>query len=212
MHRKGHSQHREVEVLDHSALRVTLETAQRAPQRRHDTREAADARHHTADGTRNAVRRATAKSDLRQVLRHQHGRAPQHQQRAQAHLEQHDVQVRQQPDTEGHADQSAEHEGPEDALVERPPHRERRNHLPREGAEQREHGGQLRLQRPGPHRHRDHAESKARQALHEPRQHSADDHIDIQGLHAADDRGPPPAPKWLTPTQAPAPCAARAAH
>lgn len=51
----GHGQHRQVEILDHGALRVLAETAQRAPEGRHAAGEAADAAHHAAHQSDRAV-------------------------------------------------------------------------------------------------------------------------------------------------------------
>ena len=57
-------------------------------------------------------------------------------------------------------------EGQQAHAVKTPAHGGGGHQLARERATHRQHGGQARLQRPGPEGHGDHAKSEAREALH----------------------------------------------
>jgi hypothetical protein len=69
--------------------------------------------------------------------------------------------------SDGDAHHAAGQEGQQPLQVEASPHRQRRQHLPREPAEHRHGCGQPRLDGPGPDRQGHHAEGKTGQALHE---------------------------------------------
>ena len=131
-----------------------------------------------------ASRDAPAVRDARQPGGEEHERAHHHQQQSQQALEQRHVQPGQDVEAQRQAGQAAQDEGQQPRQVEAAPHRDRRDDLAGQAAEHRQGRRQLRLQRPGPQRHRREAEAESRQALHEAGQCGAesDDQDQFQGL------------------------------